>query len=187
MTVSADADSTAYLFSEIAQRRKEKYSPDCGIKYPCVELEHIEQGTGRLLGSVSATTQNSIKTVAKRGDVLFGKLRPYLRKFVFAEQDMVCSSEIWALIPSQYIIPKYLFYLVQTEHFLRVANISSGTKMPRAEWANIEKEPFDIPCIPMQEKIVSLLEEIDKRISVFDDSLRMLVNFREGLMQQLFI
>ena len=68
-----------------------------------------------------------------------------------------------------------------------MANISSGTKMPRAEWANIEKEPFDIPCIPMQEKIVSLLEEIDKRISVFDDSLRMLVNFREGLMQQLFI
>ena len=187
MTLSDDADSTTYLFSEIAQRRKEKYNPDCTVEYPCIELEHIEQGTGRLLGSVSSKTQSSIKTVAKNGDVLFGKLRPYLRKFAFAEQDIVCSSEIWAFVPSKYVIPKYLFYLVQTEHFLRVANISSGTKMPRAEWANIEKEPFDIPYIPNQEKVVSILEAVDKKISVSGDSLRMLLNFRDGLLQQLFI
>ncbi len=134
-----------------------------------------------------STTQSSIKTAARSGDVLFGKLRPYLRKFAFAEQDIVCSSEIWAFIPSEYVIPKYLYYLVQTEHFLRVANISSGTKMPRAEWANIEKEPFDIPCILIQEKIVSILEAIDKKICTSGDSLRMLINFREGLLQQLFI
>lgn len=187
MTLSDDADSTTYHFSEIAQRRKEKYSPDSGVEYPCIELEHIEQGTGRLLGSVSSTTQSSIKTVARSGDVLFGKLRPYLRKFAFAEQNIVCSSEIWAFVPSEYVIPKYLYYLVQTEHFLRVANISSGTKMPRAEWANIEKEPFDIPCILIQEKTVSILEAIDKKICTSSDSLRMLMNFREGLLQQLFI
>ena len=187
MTLSDDADSTTYHFSEIAQRRKEKYSPDSGVEYPCIELEPIEQGTGRLLGSVSSTTQSSIKTAARSGDVLFGKLRPYLRKFAFAEQDIVCSSEIWAFIPSEYVIPQYLYYLVQTEHFLRVANISSGTKMPRAEWANIEKEPFDIPCILIQEKIVSILEAIDKKICTSGDSLRMLINFRKGLLQQLFI
>ena len=187
ITLSDDADSTTYLFSEIAQRRKEKYNPDCNVEYPCIELEHIEQGTGRLLGSVSSKTQSSIKTVAKNGDILFGKLRPYLRKFAFAEQDMVCSSEIWAFVPSKYVIPKYLYYLVQTEHFLRVANISSGTKIPRAEWANIEKEPFDIPYIPIQEKVVSILEAVDKKISVSGDSLRMLLNFRDGLLQQLFI
>ena len=187
MTLSDDADSTTYYFSEIARRRKEKYSPDSRVEYPCIELEHIEQGTGRLLGSVSSTTQSSIKTAARSGDVLFGKLRPYLRKFAFAEQDIVCSSEIWAFIPSEYVIPKYLYYLVQTEHFLWVANISSGTKMPRAEWANIEKEPFDIPCILIQEKIVSILEAIDKKICTSGDSLRMLINFREGLLQQLFI
>ena len=42
MTLSDDADSTTYLFSEIAQRRKEKYNPDCNVEYPCIELEHIE-------------------------------------------------------------------------------------------------------------------------------------------------
>jgi len=150
-------------------------------------LEHIEQATGRILSSVSSRAQNSIKTVAKTGDVLFGKLRPYLRKFAFAEQDIVCSSEIWAFIPSEVVLPKYLYYLVQTEHFLRVANISSGTKMPRAEWANIEKEPFDIPCLSVQEKIVAIMETIDKKICVSGDTLSSLSRIKNGLLQQLFI
>ena len=187
MSISDDADSTTYLFSEIAQRRKEKYSPDSGVEYPCIELEHIEQGTGRLLGSVSSTAQSSIKTVAKTGDVIFGKLRPYLKKFAFAEQDMVCSSEIWAFVPSKYVLPKYLYYLIQTEHFLRVANISSGTKMPRAEWVNIEKEPFDIPSIPVQDKIIAIMEALDKRMCVADDTLSLLSKVKEALLQQLFI
>ena len=136
---------------------------------------------------MSSTTQISIKTVAKTGDVLFGKLRPYLRKFAFAEQDMVCSSEIWAFVPSKYVLPKYLYYLIQTEHFLRVANISSGTKMPRAEWVNIEKESFDIPCIPVQDKIIAVMEAVDKRICASDDTLSLLLKVKEALLQQLFI
>ena len=187
MSISDNANATTYLFSEIAQRRKEKYYPDSGVEYPCIELEHIEQGTGRLLGSVSSTTQSSTKTVAKTGDVLFGKLRPYLRKFAFAEQDMVCSSEIWAFVPSKYVLPKYLYYLIQTEHFMQVANISSGTKMPRAEWENIEKEPFDIPCIPVQEQIVTIMEALDNEICLSDDILISLSNAKTGLLQQLFI
>ncbi|NBI77335.1 hypothetical protein D3Z39_00340 [Anaerotruncus colihominis] len=187
MTVTDDADSTAYLFSEIAQRRKEKYNPECGVEYPCIELEHIEQATGKIFGNVLSTAQSSIKTVAKTGDVLFGKLRPYLRKFAFVEQDIVCSSEIWALIPSTLVLPKFLYYLIQTEHFLHVANISSGTKMPRAEWENIEKEPFDIPCLAAQEKIIVTLEAIDKKICVAGDTLNAFSKMKNSLLQQLFI
>ena len=182
-----DVDSTSYLFSELAQRRKEKYSPSCGIEYPCIELEHIEQATGKILGTASSITQNSIKTVVRTGDILFGKLRPYLRKFAFADQDMVCSSEIWVFIPSDLIIPKFLYYLVQTEHFLRVANISSGTKMPRAEWSNIEKESFNIPNFTMQAKIVEIMEAVDRKIYIADNILNLLTKMKESLLQQLFI
>ena len=182
-----DVDSTSYLFSELAQRRKEKYSPSSGIEYPCIELEHIEQTTGKILGNASSITQNSIKTVVKTGDILFGKLRPYLRKFAFAEQDMVCSSEIWVFIPSDLIMPKFLYYLVQTEHFLRVANISSGTKMPRAEWSNIEKELFDIPNFTIQAKIVEIMEAVDRKIYIADNILNLLTKMKESLLQQLFI
>ena len=71
--------TSRYYFSEIAQRRGEKYDPSSGIEYPCVELENIEQETGKILATVPSIEQGSIKNIAKSGDTLFGKLRPYLR------------------------------------------------------------------------------------------------------------
>ena len=179
--------TSRYYFSEIAQRRGEKYDPSSGIEYPCVELENIEQETGKILATVPSIEQGSIKNMAKSGDTLFGKLRPYLRKYAFAQQTMACSSEIWALIPSDVVLPKFLFYLVQTEQFLRVANISSGTKMPRAEWSNIEKAEFYIPDLPVQRKVVSFLEGMDRRIAFTDSMLICLNRLKASLLQQLFI
>ena len=177
----------SYYFSEIAQRRSEKYDPSSGIEYPCVELENIEQETGKILATVPSTAQSSIKNIAMPGDTLFGKLRPYLRKYAFAKKTMACSSEIWALIPSDVVLPKFLFYLVQTEQFLRVANISSGTKMPRAEWSNIEKAEFFIPDFTVQRKVVSLLEGLDQKITFADSMLFCLNRLKSSLLQQLFI
>ena len=177
----------SYYFSEIAQRRSEKYDPSSGIEYPCVELENIEQETGKILATVPSTAQSSIKNIAMSGDTLFGKLRPYLRKYAFAKKTMACSSEIWALIPSDVVLPKFLFYLVQTEQFLRVANISSGTKMPRAEWSNIEKAEFFIPDFTVQRKVVSLLEGLDQKITFADSMLFCLNRLKSSLLQQLFI
>lgn len=177
----------SYYFSEIAQRRSEKYDPTSDIEYPCVELENIEQETGKILSTIPSTVQSSIKNIAMSGDTLFGKLRPYLRKYAFAQQTMACSSEIWALIPSNVVLPKFLFYLVQTEQFLRVANISSGTKMPRAEWSNIEKTEFFIPDLFVQRKVVSLLEGLDQKITFADSVLFCLNRLKASLLQQLFI
>ena len=185
--ITQGCTTKSYYFSEIAQRRSEKYDPTSGIEYPCVELENIEQETGKILSTVPSTAQSSIKNIAKSGDTLFGKLRPYLRKYAFAQKTMACSSEIWALIPSNAVLPKFLFYLVQTEQFLRVANISSGTKMPRAEWSNIEKTEFFIPDPFVQRKVVSLLEGLDQKITFADSALFSLNRLKASLMQQLFI
>lgn len=152
-----------------------------------MELENIEQETGKILATVPSTAQSSIKNIAMPGDTLFGKLRPYLRKYAFAKKTMACSSEIWALIPSDVALPKFLFYLVQTEHFLRVANISSGTKMPRAEWSNIEKAEFFIPDFSVQRKVVSLLEGLDQKITFADSTLLSLNRLKASLLQHLFI
>ena len=179
--------TTPYPFAELASRRSEKYDPRSGEQMPCVELEHIEQETGRIIGSIPSTQQNSIKGVCKSGDTLFGKLRPYLRKYAFVKKDMVCSSEIWSLVPSETIIPEYLFYLVQTDEFIKIANISSGTKMPRAEWSNIEKSVFSVPNKEVQAQIVQTLRGLDSRILDAIDMLGELQLMKEGLLQQLFI
>ena len=179
--------TTPYQFSELASRRSEKYDPRSGQLMPCVELEHIEQETGRIIGSVPSIQQNSIKSVCKAGDTIFGKLRPYLKKYAFLKEDMVCSSEIWSLIPSSRIIPEYLFYLVQTDEFIRIANISSGTKMPRAEWSNVEKALFSVPEKNIQHQIVHLLRRLDVKTLDAIDMLDELQAMKKGLLQQLFI
>ena len=179
--------TTPYPFAELASRRSEKYDPRSGEQMPCVELEHIEQETGRIIGSIPSTQQNSIKGVSKSGDTLFGKLRPYLRKYAFVKKDMVCSSEIWSLVPSETIIPEYLFYLVQTDEFIKIANISSGTKMPRAEWSNVEKSVFSVPNKEIQAQIVQTLRGLDSRMLDAIDMLGELQLMKEGLLQQLFI
>ena len=180
-------ETTTYQFSELASRRSEKYDPRSGNLMPCVELEHIEQETGRIIGSVPSIQQNSIKSVCKSGDTIFGKLRPYLRKYAFVKEDIVCSSEIWSLIPSSRIIPEYLFYLVQTDEFIRIANISSGTKMPRAEWSNVEKAQFEVPDINIQHQIVQLLRRLDMKTRDSIDMLDELQTLKKALLQQLFI
>ena len=185
--VSMFSTADFYAFSELAVRRSEKYDPKCNAHAVCIELEHIEQETGRIIGSTCADYQNSIKTVCKPGDVMFGKLRPYLRKYAFVQKECVCSSEIWSLIPTDIVIPKYLFYLIQSEAFMKVANVSSGTKMPRAEWSTIAKSGYPIPSKDDQQATVDILETTDRIIVSHVASYDRLIEYKKGLLQRLFI
>ena len=185
--VSLFSTAAFYAFSELAVRRSEKYDPKCNAHAVCIELEHIEQETGRIIGSTCADYQNSIKTVCKPGDVMFGKLRPYLRKYAFVQKECVCSSEIWSLIPTDIVIPKYLFYLIQSEAFMKAANVSSGTKMPRAEWSTIAKSGYPIPSKDDQQATVDILETTDRIIVSHVASYNRLIEYKKGLLQRLFI
>ena len=185
--VSMFSTADFYAFSELAVRRSEKYDPKCNAHAACIELEHIEQETGRIIGSTCADYQNSIKTVCKPGDVMFGKLRPYLRKYAFVQKECVCSSEIWSLIPTDIVIPKYLFYLIQSEAFMKVANVSSGTKMPRAEWSTIAKSGYLIPSKDDQQATVDILETTDRIIASHVASYDRFIKYKKGLLQRLFI
>ena len=185
--VSLFSTAAFYAFSELAVRRSEKYDPKCNAHAVCIELEHIEQETGRIIGATCADYQNSIKTVCKPGDVMFGKLRPYLRKYAFVQKECVCSSEIWSLIPTDIVIPKYLFYLIQSEAFMKAANVSSGTKMPRAEWSTIAKSGYPIPSKDDQQATVDILETTDRIIVSHVASYDRLIEYKKGLLQRLFI
>ena len=185
--VSMFSTADFYAFSELAVRRSEKYDPKCNAHAVCIELEHIEQETGRIIGSTCADYQSSIKTVCKPGDVMFGKLRPYLRKYAFVQKECVCSSEMWSLIPTDIVIPKYLFYLIQSEAFMKVANVSSGTKMPRAEWSTIAKSGYLIPSKDDQQATVDILETTDRIIVSHVASYDRLIEYKKGLLQRLFI
>jgi len=176
-------DWSEHAVSEFTCVRGDKW--DSGVREDnprCIELEHIDPVSGRLLGWVPARQQACVKNQFRSGDVLFGKLRPYLRKFIKASFDGVCSSEIWVLIPhSDLIRSDFLFYLVQTDEFLQVATVSSGTKMPRAEWSLVAKEKFKLPKKEEQRAIATLLCTADEEIAALQDKLAALEKQKRGL------
>ncbi len=151
-------------FGEVATNKSGKYNPINAIdSIKCIELEHLAGETGELLGYTDGSKSGSIKNVFNEGDVLFGKLRPYLKKYLQAPFDGVCSSEIWVL-KGKNISNNFLYRIIQTNSFVDLANQSSGSKMPRADWNIVENGLFFIPSLPEQQKIASFLSLIDERI-----------------------
>lgn len=172
-------------FGDFVSLSKKKYDPKNGGKnQKCIELEHIDQNTGILLGYTNSNEQLSAKNTFLEGQVLFGKLRPYLRKYWYCNFDGVCSSEIWVLV-SKGCYSRYLFYLIQTEHFIRIANTTSGTKMPRSDWNFVSNYPFILPPLEEQKKIAEILSTWDKAIQIKELIIKNYELRKKALMQRL--
>ncbi|MGI3212778.1 restriction endonuclease subunit S [Roseovarius tibetensis] len=175
-------------FSEIATRAGEQFDPRKENGSPIViELENLESASGKILSSVDIDGQISLKNRFRSGDVLFGKLRPYLRKFARPDFDGVCSSEIWVLRGREGVSNGFLYALVQSSLFGQVANISSGSKMPRADWRTIAGVDFPVPCSEEQEKIASALTTLDAKIDAVTDQTTHMETFKKGLLQKMFV
>ena len=171
---------------DFASRGKEAFDPRKSSDTPrLIELENIESRTGRILGAAELKKQTSLKSRFESGDVLFGKLRPYLQKFARPDFNGVCTTEIWVL-RSKIGSNAFLFYLVQTERFIQLANISSGSRMPRAEWNFLADSDFKIPQSDEQRKIANCLDTLDDQITAEGRKLQALRQHKQALMQQLF-
>ena len=173
-------------FGDFVSNSKEKFNPMNSDDNPyLVELENIESRTGKLIGVAKLDKQNSLKSKFGAGDVLFGKLRPYLRKFAKPDYDGVCTTEIWVL-RSNTVSSAFLFYLIQTDRFYQLANISSGSRMPRADWINLADANFQVPDRDERGRIADCLGSLDDLIGHADRKLQTLKQQKQGLMQQLF-
>lgn len=170
----------------VASVRKDKGIARQGV--PCIELEHVEPETGRLLGWDSSGTQASIKTAFKQGDVLFGKLRPYLRKYAIAPFDGICTTEILAIHPRDgQSDSQFLFHLMQGNGvFATVEALSYGTKMPRVSWTDLSDIALGIPPLPEQQKIAAILTAVDDKLDVIARQIDATLTLKQGLMQSLF-
>ncbi len=152
----------------------------------CIELEHIEQGTGELLGWAPAGSTVSLKTTFHPGDVLFGKLRPYLKKFALIDFAGFCSTEIWALVARRTAITSgYLRLLVESPAIQRSANATSGTKMPRADWDVVAATTLQLPSIAEQDRITSLSCTIESELRLLNLQRKAFATQRRGLMEKL--
>ena len=167
--------------------RNRKISPvDVRGETPCVELDHIGQGDGRLVSHGTAGRTSSIKHRFEPRDILFGRLRPYLRKWWYADRRGVCSTEIWPLVVDRGRAESgFVYALVQTDRFLDAAEASYGTHMPRADWNIVAGVEFQLPPVSEQRAIATILSDMDAEIAALERRLDKTRAVKQGMMQQL--
>lgn len=133
---------------------------------PYVGLEQVDQGTGRLLDIGVSDDLQSIKTRFRAGDVLFGKLRPNLRKTALVDFSGIASTDILVIRPSERMTPEFAFYrLSSDEAFDYAIKSAAGTKMPRTSWKDMADFEFPLPPLHEQRRIAEILSSVDEAIA----------------------
>ena len=131
-----------------------------------IGLEHIEPGNIRLQHWGKADDVRSLKTAFQQGDVLYGKLRPYLDKAVLAEWDGICSTDILVIKTQSSLLPEFLAYLVHTSQFIDYAiSTTTGVNHPRTSWKALQKFSIPLPPLEEQREIARMLQAVDAKIA----------------------
>ena len=175
------------LFGDVAIPRRDRVDPrKSGAHEFCVELENIASASGELLGSTSTSDQSSLKSIFHPGDVLFGKLRAYLRKYWLANRSGVCSTEIWVLVPKENAVTtEFLFQIVQTNDFIDAASNSYGTHMPRSDWNVVRNCKLRLPSVPEQTAIAEVLTDMDTELVALEQRREKTRALKQAMMQEL--
>ncbi|WP_419630050.1 restriction endonuclease subunit S, partial [Thiolapillus sp.] len=126
---------------------------------PYVGLENIESWSGKYLVQDAANDLEGLSSRFYPGDVLFGKLRPYLAKAFLADFEGMCSSELLVL-QGKGVQPEFLVRFMLSVGFIREVDSSTyGAKMPRASWDFIGNLLVTLPPTGEQTTIAAFLDE----------------------------
>ena len=113
---------------------------------PYIGLEHMPKRCISLFEWGKANGLESNKLEFKRGEILFGKLRPYFHKVGVAPIDGVCSTDILTIIPRFPIWFGFVLAHFSSDRFVEhVSSGSTGTKMPRTSWAEMARYSVVLP------------------------------------------
>lgn len=154
-----------------------------------LELEDIEKDTSRLLQRATFRERQSKSTKNRfdAGDVLYGKLRPYLNKVILAEESGHCTTEIVPLKPPAELDGAYLFHWLKHPRFLEyVTSASHGLSMPRLGTDAGKTAPFVLAPLPEQKRVANKLDDLFSHLDACRAHLEQLPtvlrNFRDSVL-----
>lgn len=149
---------------EIAEPSRERALPRefPGIRY--VGLKQIEPQTMKFLGQGYSREARSASVRFSKGDVLYGKMRPYLNKVWVAEFDGLCSAEFLVFPKCDGLNSQFLAQRLNAEDFVTFANGQASGERPRVNFEKLSRFPILLPPAAEQERIVSKLNTALPRV-----------------------
>ncbi|MBA5938951.1 restriction endonuclease subunit S [Leuconostoc citreum] len=153
---------------------------------PKIEFEDIVAGEGRLNKDVSHKFDDRKGILFESQNILYGKLRPYLKNWLLADFKGIALGDFW-VFKSINSDPKFVYSLIQSNHYQKVANDTSGTKMPRSDWKKVSSTDFPTPSsLEEQQKIGSFFKQLDNTIALHQRILDLLKKQKKGFLQKMF-
>ena len=151
-------------------------------------LEHFGTDGEGISGIGNASTVDSNKSRFSAGDVLYGRLRPYFRKFDRPGFDGVCSTEVWVLRPKTGWGAATLNAVVARPGFTDFAMAgNTGTRMPRANWSHVATMPVPVPPAHRRAKVDHHLDELWRAVVRLTEETADLTRTRDELLALLMV
>lgn len=177
---------------DIVKPVKDKYDPtkDEMLDIPYIGLEHMEK-SGGIIGSGSPEEVKSTKTLFSKGDILYGKLRPYLDKHDVVDFDGMCSTDILVYRAENESTARYINYLLGTIDFMDYAvENSSGINLPRTSEKIVSAYEVEFPTVEEQDAICNILDSMLQReneiIDVAEDFIERVDLMKKSILAKAF-
>lgn len=170
----------------ITSPRKSKGIPNEHGHLPFIGMEHVESHTGRILKHGDSAAYVSAAPLVEPGDVLYGRLRPYLNKVALASERSFVSGEFIPLPGTPVVDSKFLQLRMLAPDFLMfTADLDKGDR-PRVSWPQIASFEMLLPPLDEQQRIVAILEDHLSRLDISVQSLRRALSYLDSFRVALY-
>ncbi|SFM30054.1 restriction endonuclease subunit S [Nitrosomonas communis] len=163
---------------EVVRPARPRVKPSEKPNLPFIGMEHVEAHTMRLLGTVRAGTMKSSAVHFQPGDVLYGRLRPYLNKVYRPDFEGLCSAEFIVFPKADGVDSRYLQYFLNSSAFVSFASHLNTGDRPRVDFDQLAPYEFPVASIDQQKHIVA---EIEKQFSRLDEAVANLKRVKANL------
>ena len=170
--------SEVFSLGEVVRPNRPRVKPELMPDAPFIGMEHVEAHTMKLLGTVPAASMKSSAIHFKPGDVLYGRLRPYLNKVFRPTFEGLCSAEFIVFPENERIDGRYLQYFLNSGAFVRFATHLNAGDRPRVDFDQIAPYKIPVPSLARQREIVA---ELEKQFSRLDEAVANLQRVKANL------
>ena len=145
---------------ELVQPRGERADPQTLGDMPFVGMGQVEPGSTKLRRTRSVSELTSAVALFRKGDILYGRLRPHLNKVHYAEFDGAASAEFIVMPPGDAVYQPYLAKTLQQPDFVRIATRRSTGDRPRVKFESLADVEIPLPPLAEQRRIVAKLDSL---------------------------